>query len=142
MLNRFSDVWLYYLWTVARQAPMSVGLSRQEYWSESLFPPPGDLPNPGIKPGSSALVGGFFLDTPCKWNHNMWPMIVTFFTKHVFTSVHGRAYNSILFHFIGWKIFHCTSNYSKWNLFSHIWLFATPWTIKSMEFSRPEYRSG
>ena len=39
---------------------MSVGLSRQEYWSESLFPPPGDLPNPGIEPGSPALVGGFF----------------------------------------------------------------------------------
>ena len=36
--------------TVARQAPLSVGFSRQEYWSELLFPSPGDLPNPGIKP--------------------------------------------------------------------------------------------
>jgi len=39
-------------WTVALQAPLSMGFSRQEYWSEWPCPPPGDLPNPGIKPGS------------------------------------------------------------------------------------------
>ena len=38
-------------WTVACQAPVSMGFSRQEYWSELPFPSPGDLPNPGIKPG-------------------------------------------------------------------------------------------
>ena len=38
------------LWTVARQAPFSTGLSRQEYWSGLPCPSPGDLPNPGIKP--------------------------------------------------------------------------------------------
>ena len=43
------------LWTVAHQAPLSMGLSRQEYWSGLPFPPPGDLPNPGIKPKSLAL---------------------------------------------------------------------------------------
>ena len=37
-------------WTVARQAPLSMGFSRQEYWSGLPFPSPGDLPNPGIKP--------------------------------------------------------------------------------------------
>ena len=42
-------------WTAARQALLSVGFSRQEYWSGLPFPSPGDLPNPGIKPGSSAL---------------------------------------------------------------------------------------
>ena len=42
-------------WTVAYQAPRSIGFSRQEYWSGLLFPSPGDLPNPGIKPGSRAL---------------------------------------------------------------------------------------
>ena len=46
--------------TVAHQAPMSMGFSRQEYWSGLPFPSPGDLPDPGIKPGSSALAGGFF----------------------------------------------------------------------------------
>ena len=42
-------------WTVARQAPLSVEFSRQEYWNVLPFPSPGDLPNPGIKPRSSAL---------------------------------------------------------------------------------------
>ena len=42
-------------WTVAYQAPLSVGFSRQEYWSGLPFPSPGDLPNPGIEPGSPVL---------------------------------------------------------------------------------------
>ena len=42
-------------WTVAHQAPPSVGVSRQEYWSGLPFPSPGDLPDPGIKPGSPSL---------------------------------------------------------------------------------------
>ena len=42
-------------WPEAHQAPLSVGFSRQEYWSELPFPSPGDLPNPGIEPGSPAL---------------------------------------------------------------------------------------
>ena len=42
-------------WTVAYQAPPSVGFSRQEWWSGLPFPSPGDLPNPGIEPGSPAL---------------------------------------------------------------------------------------
>ena len=42
-------------WTVAYQAPPSVELSRQEYWSGLPFPSSEDLPNPGIKPGSPAL---------------------------------------------------------------------------------------
>ena len=42
-------------WTVAYQAPPSMGFSRQEYWSGVLFPSPGDLPNPGIKPVSPTL---------------------------------------------------------------------------------------
>ena len=43
------------LWTVALQAPLSMGFSKQEYWSGLPFPSPGDLPNPGIKPVSPAL---------------------------------------------------------------------------------------
>jgi len=42
-------------WTVAYQAPLSMGFSRQECWSGLPFPSPGDLPNPGIEPGSLAL---------------------------------------------------------------------------------------
>ena len=42
-------------WTVACQAPLSMKFSRQEYWSGLPFPSTGDLPDPGIKPGSPAL---------------------------------------------------------------------------------------
>ena len=48
-------VWLFATpWTVAHQAPLSMGFSRQEYWSGLPFPSPGDLPNPGIEPASLA----------------------------------------------------------------------------------------
>ena len=64
MLSHFSRVQLFVvLWTIARQASLSMGFSRQEYWSGLPFPLPGDLPNPGIKPASlisPALVGRFF----------------------------------------------------------------------------------
>ena len=42
-------------WTVAHQAPLSVGFSSQEYWSGLPFPPPGDLPDPWIEPMSPVL---------------------------------------------------------------------------------------
>ena len=42
-------------WSVAYQAPLSMGFSRQEYWSGLPFPSPGDLPDSGIEPGSPAL---------------------------------------------------------------------------------------
>ena len=42
-------------WTISRQAPRSMGFSRQEYWGEWSFPSPGDLPNPGIEHGSAVL---------------------------------------------------------------------------------------
>ena len=54
-------------WTVAHQAPLSMGFSRQEYWSGLPFPPPGDLPHPGIKlasPEVPALAGKFFTTEP------------------------------------------------------------------------------
>ena len=51
---------------VAHQAPLSMGFSRQIYWSGLPWPPPGDLPNPGIEPTSPALAGGFF-NTSATW---------------------------------------------------------------------------
>ena len=47
-------------WTVARQAPLSMGFSRQEYWSGLPLPSPGDLPDPGIEPVSPALQAESF----------------------------------------------------------------------------------
>ena len=52
LLSCFSHVWLFaILWTIAcHQAPLSMGFSRQEYWSELVCLPPGDLPDPGMEP--------------------------------------------------------------------------------------------
>ena len=70
MLSPFSHVWLCVtLWTVAHQAPLSMEFSSQEYWSGLSCPPPGNLPNPGIKPTSlmpPTLAGGLPLAPPGK----------------------------------------------------------------------------
>ena len=56
ILSRFSRVQLFATpWTVAHQAPLSMGFSTQEYWSGLPCPPPRDLPDPGFEPGSPAL---------------------------------------------------------------------------------------
>ena len=77
VLSCFSHVWLFAtLWTTAHQVPLSVGLFRQEHWSGLPCPPPGDLPNPGVKPTSllsPALAGGFFTtgatwEAPSSWS--------------------------------------------------------------------------
>ena len=64
VLSHFSHVQLLETpWTVAFQAPVSMGFSRQEYWSVWPCPPPGTLPHPGIEPASfmsPALAGKFF----------------------------------------------------------------------------------
>ena len=51
-------------WTVALQAPLSMGCPRQEYWRGLPFPTPGDLPNPGIEPKSPALQADSLLTEP------------------------------------------------------------------------------
>ena len=69
VLSSFSPVQLFAtLWAVAHQAPLSMGFSRQEYWSGLPCPPPGDLPDPGIEPASPVapciLAGGFSTTEP------------------------------------------------------------------------------
>ena len=70
ILSHFSQVWLFVnLWTVAHQASLSMGFSRQEYLSGFPFLSPGDIPNPGIKPTSlksPARVGSLLLLPPGK----------------------------------------------------------------------------
>ena len=51
-------------WTVARQAPLSVGFSWQDYWSGLPFLSPGDFPDPGIEPTSHSMAGEFFTSEP------------------------------------------------------------------------------
>ena len=59
-------------WTVARQPPLSIGFSRQEYWSGLAFPSPGDLPDPGIEPRSPTLeADALTSEPPGKPEHNL-----------------------------------------------------------------------
>ena len=70
MLSRFSNVWLFVTpWAVACHAPLSTRFSRQEYWSGLPYPPPGDLPNPGIEPTSciSPALADMFFTTSTTW---------------------------------------------------------------------------
>ena len=70
ILSRFSQVWVFVnLWIVAHQAALSMGFSRQEYWSGLPWPPPEDLPNPGIEPKSltSPALAGRFFTTSTTW---------------------------------------------------------------------------
>ena len=57
--------------TVARQAPLSMGFPRQEYWRGLLSPTPGDLSNPGIEPAAPALAGRFFTTEPSGKPYNI-----------------------------------------------------------------------
>ena len=70
MQSRFSHVQVFTVpWTVALQAPLSMGFPRQEYRSDLPCPPPENLPDPGIEPASlmsPALAGGFFT-TSATW---------------------------------------------------------------------------
>ena len=99
VLSRSSCVWVFATpWAIALQAPLSMGFSRQEYWSGLPCPPPGDLPNPGIEPGSSALQA------------NSLP-----------SEQPGKPMDYILHQYLG-------ENYSSIQSLSHVWLFVTPWT--------------
>ena len=95
VLSRFSHVRLFVTpWTVAYQAHLSIRFSRQEHWSGLPFPPPGDLPNPGIEPESlmsPVLAAGFFT-TSATWKaynvitnrYNLWEVIWLEFFSFLF----------------------------------------------------------
>ena len=64
-MNSLSRAQLFAIpWTVAHQAPLSMGFSRQGYWSGLPFPSPGDLPDPGIKPSSPAMQADALTSEP------------------------------------------------------------------------------
>ena len=110
------------LWTVACQAPLSLGFSRQEYWSGLPCPPAGDLPDPGIKPASPmspAVAGSFFTTSSTS-------------RQRLLSRSQGQR-SGISFVVI--------------QSFSWVRLLATPWTGASQAplstgFSRQEYCSG
>ena len=80
-----SRVWLFVApWTVARQAPLSMGFLKQESWSEVPFPPPGDLPNRGMElgpPTPPARAGAFLNTEPPDFYYYLKSGIVTLFLR-------------------------------------------------------------
>ena len=84
VLSHFSHVRLFVTsWTVAHQAPLSMGFSGQEYWSGLPYPPPGDLPTPGIEPMvlmSPELADGFFT-TSTTWEALSFTLLLSCFSR-------------------------------------------------------------
>ena len=99
VLSSFSHVQLFESpWTLAHQAPLSMGCSRQEYWSGLPCPPPGQLPNPTIKPSSltlPALAGGFFT-TSTTWEASPFCVISQISLCLPFTGMHVIALSAHL----------------------------------------------
>ena len=89
MLSWFSRIRLSTTsWSVAHQAPLSIGFSRQKYWSGLPCPPPGDLPDPGSEPVSPALAGRFYTAS------TTWELMTAFNLNH-FHQGHTSRYNYI-----------------------------------------------
>jgi len=113
--------------TVAYQAPLSMGFPKQEYWNWLPFPSPEELANPETEPVSPTLAGRFFTIWATRKAHSLCQ-------AHTFSDP-SRSFSL----FLELKV--------KVKSLSHVWLFATPWTIayqapQSMGFSRQEYWSG
>ena len=93
VLSHFSRLQLFAtVWTIARQALLSTGFSRQEYWSGLPFPPPGDLPNPGIQHVSLNLLhwqaGSLPLAPPRKpWDHTRVKSVLRIEWKQIWVSL-------------------------------------------------------
>ena len=102
------------LWTVAQQAPQSMGFSRQEYWSGLPFPSLGDLPDPRIKPRSPALQADTLTSEPpgtcpsicypmdCS-TPSLWSLTISQRSlKLMSTEYHGNFFISIIVHMLPW----------------------------------------
>jgi len=137
MLYCFSHVQLCETpWTEVRQAPLSMGFSREEYWSRLLCPPPGDLPDPGIKPTSlmsPALAGGFFT-TSATWEV---PKSFLSFSLSVFFDL---PFSSEFFHLKQLKS--TTTRIIQYNLqlnLSKVSICPCPYIFSSILFPSPHY---
>ena len=110
------------LWTlilyIALQAPLFMRFSREEYWGGLPCPPPGDLPDPGIKPGL----------LHCKHIFYIWAIRGSFY---IYTYIHTYMYSKCIYKYIYLymiSVYIYVVNIKIYVLeFSHICLFATPW---------------
>ena len=143
MLSYFSCVQLFAtLWTVAWQAPLSMGFSRQEYWNGLLCPPPGDLPNPGIEPGSPDALA-LWADS-LLLSHRQSPIsvvlvpqfLVSFYTiqkvhllKVFFISLHGSVFWYSFFSVWRTSVISFLSLQICW-----WWFLSTDWCLKHAFF--------
>ena len=116
VLSCFSCILLFVIvWAIVCQAPLFMGFSRQEYWNGLPCPPPGDLPDPGIKPKSlrsPALPGGSLPLVPLELYKCMSPLYL-FYEKyqvsHVLYHVEHLALSSFGFYHVcsvSWRAFH------------------------------------
>ena len=82
LLSRFTHVQLFVIsWTIACQAPLSMGFSRQEHWSGSPCPPPGGLPDPGTEPASLLL----------HWQAGSLPLVLSWKPKMMWQGLYWRT---------------------------------------------------
>ena len=103
ILSHFSPVQTFVtLWTF--QAPLSMGFSRQEYWSGLPFPPQGDLPDPGIEPVSlmSSALAGRFLTTSATWE-GLKSYMTRHFTCHLLCSWQNDYHLYMCVWGLGWE---------------------------------------
>ena len=113
------------LWTVAHQAPLSVGFSRQEHWGMLPCHPPRDLPNPGTEPKSlkSPVVASRFFITGTTWEV---PVFHCIYCLHVSSSVNGHPG---CFHFLAFLNSCC---YEHWGAciflnWDFVWIYTQEW---------------
>ena len=111
--------WLY----VAHHAPLSWNFSRQEYWNESPFPPPEDLPNPGIEPRTPTHVfctaGRFFHHWICREALRLSPWLYKLFFSifWVFFIGSTQAWNGYTF-LVNWSCYHCMGDLTPHQCFN------------------------
>jgi len=130
MLSCFSQVWLYAtLWTVACQAPLSMGFSRQEYWGGLLCPPPGDLPIPGIEPTSlmSPALAGEFFTASTTWEALFYMLYQECKCVNPISQFISLSSFSLGVHTLDLCIYISKGIFSSVQSLSRVWLFAAPW---------------
>ena len=146
-----SHVWLFATqWTIAHQAPPFMGFCRHEYWNGLPFPSPGDLPNPGIEPRSSALQADSLLAEPQGKSKNTGVSSLSLLLQIFLIQESNQGLLDCRQIIYNWTIREAGSMHTcmlSHLVLNHVWLFGTPWTIThqaplSMRFSRQEHWTG
>ena len=120
------------LWTVAHQAPLSMGFSRQEYWSGLPFPSPGDLPDPGIEPRSPALhVDALTSEPPGKPIWLEWGLNIKLKPEHLKEPVRSAAIRLEIKHTIDVL---CLNHFLSLSTLQSLWSHVNFWSFWPLVF--------